>query len=48
MIQGQVAADVQDWIIWGGTSSRSRRPPDCSIQGQEAEGAPDWIVRGKT
>ena len=25
---GATSPDARDWIIWGGTSSRSRRPPD--------------------
>ena len=40
--------DASDWIIRGGTSSRSRRPPDWIIRGQVAADAPDWNIRGGT
>ena len=32
--------DAPDWIIWSGTSSSSRRPPDWIIQGQVAAWRP--------
>ena len=41
-------AGALDWIIWGGTNSRSHRPPDCNIRGQEAADAPDWNIPGGT
>ena len=40
--------DAPDWIIRGGTSSRSRRPPDWIIQEQVAADARDWNIRSRT
>ena len=43
-----VCAGCRVWgVVRGGSSSRSRRPPDRSILGQKAEGAQDCIVRGR-
>ena len=45
---GAKSSGSLDWNIRGGTSSRSRRPPDWIIRGQSAADAPDWNIRGGT
>ena len=44
---GAMRPDTPYWIIRGGTSSRSRRPPNWIIRGQVEADAPDWSIRGR-